>query len=142
MYDPYNFAFVYFLLFFASFFVLFAIAKKYEPLRKAWIVYSVAYCLHGIFFLGIWMSRPTTFPVYKSRAEQINAIETFDDAKHELNKQRVEIESLTNDIDQLNRSFDVFLWVLILVGPMLYYNLIKYNLDIERLSGKRMGSFD
>ncbi len=32
--------------------------------------------------------------------------------------------------------------MLALFAPMLYYNVFKYNLEIERLSGKRMGSFD
>lgn len=142
MFDPYNFMMIFLLLFFASFLVLFAIAKKYPPLRKAWIIYSVMYAFHFILFGGIWMARPVTFPVYRSKVEQVDAIESIADVKKELKIQREDIESLTNDIYQLNRSLDVFIFVLLLFGPMVYYNLIKYNLEIEKLSGKRMGSFD
>jgi len=100
------------------------------------------YGLHFILFIGIWMARPATFSVYESNVEQIDSIETIAEVTRELKYQRREIEKLTNDVHQINRSFDVFLWVLLLFGPMLYYNLIKYNLEIEKLSGKRMGIFD
>jgi hypothetical protein len=142
MFEPYNLLLPYMALVLVSFGVLFFIAKKYPPLRKAWIVYSVMYFLHFVFFAGIWMSLPTTFLVYRSKVEHVDHIESTAEIKNELKAQREEIERLTNDLHRTKDSFYIFVFVLTLLGPMLYYNLIKYNLEIEKLSGKRMGSFD
>jgi hypothetical protein len=142
MFEPYEFLLACMALGIVSFAFLFFTARYYPPLRKAWIVYSVMYVLHFVFFAGIWMSLPTTFPVYRSKVEQVDQIESIPEIKSELKEHRAEIERLTNDLHRTKDSFHIFVFVLTLLGPIVYYNLIKYNLEIEKLSGKRMGSFD
>jgi len=137
----------YFLVFFTFLLlIVFAIAhlalKKTLPLRKAWVIYSLMYGLYVVMFLGTQMSLPFTYPVYRSRVDDVNSIQKIEDFKNELSEQRRDLERLQNDVDQMNRSMNNLLQLLAMLGPLIFYNIFKYNLRIEGLTGKRMGSFD
>lgn len=127
---------------FLSIAVLRILNKKADPLRKAWNVYGAMYFLHFILFAGLYITLPATSPSFRSGSEPIPIVKTVDGLSEELVRQREEIEQLKDHIHSTTQTVLFGAYMLALFAPMLYYNLFKYNLEIEKLSGKRMGSFD
>lgn len=115
---------------------------KAAPLRKAWTVYGAMYILHAIFCAGLFLSLPSTTSSLRSEADKNSVAEPISDVSLELRRQRREIDDLKDQIHSTTQTIFFAAYILALFAPMLYYNLFKYNLEIERLSGKRMGSFD
>lgn len=112
-------------------------------LRKSWNIYIVMLSISAIFCMGLLFCLPNTMSSIKyDYNNEITKIETIQDAKSILIEQRREI----NELKDSTQTFRNILWVFFSIGamffPTIYYNQIKSNLDIEKLSGKRMGSFD
>jgi glucan phosphoethanolaminetransferase (alkaline phosphatase superfamily) len=126
----------------ATFGIIWILKRNATPLRRAWIVYSAMYGLHSILFFGIMLTLPSMMPSFSSARSETDGIETIADVKRNLKEQREDIEQLRNQVDQIRETVWFTAFLLTLFAPMLYYNLFKYNLEIEKLSGKRMGSFD
>lgn len=126
----------------AMFGIIWFLKRNATPLRKAWIVYSAMYVLHFVLFFGITLTLPSATPSFPSAKYETDGIETIADVKSKLKEQREDIEQLRGQADQIRETVWFTAFLLALFAPMLYYNLFKYNLEIEKLSGKRMGSFD
>lgn len=116
--------------------------RNADPLRKAWNVYGAMYVLHFLLFLGIVLTLPVTSGSYRSGTATDATIQTMSDVDTELRRQREDIETLKDQLHSTTESVHNLAFLILLFGPILYYNLFKYNLEIERLSGKRMGSFE
>jgi hypothetical protein len=116
--------------------------KKANPLRKAWNVYSAMYILHFALLVGLLATLPAPGPSSGTDVESIDAAASVADIKQEIRRQREDIDALKNNVYATTQTVYWAFYTLLLFGPLLYYNLIKYNLRIEELSGKRMGSFD
>lgn len=139
------FGMIYCLVIAVTFIILTAINRNATLLRKSWNIYISMYILQGVFFMGLFICLPSTMPSisreYNYNAE-IDQVEMPSETKSILREQRREI----NDLKDSTATFNKILWVafftLAMFFPMIHYNLIKSNLEIERLSGKRMGSLD
>ena len=116
--------------------------RNATPLKKAWNSYIGMSIVHGVLFLGMMLSLPLTFPSFLSTSNYETQIENLQDVQTELKRQRNEIEILRNQIDQMREIIWTFGFIMILFAPLIYYNLFKSNLEIEKLTDKRMGSFD
>lgn len=116
--------------------------RNADPLRKAWNVYSAMYILHFFLFLGIVLTLPVTFGSYRSETPTYAIVQTMSGVDNELRRLRDDIEILKDQLHSTTQSVHYLAYLLLLFGPILYYNFFKYNLEIEKLSGKRMGSLE
>ena len=127
---------------FVSIVIVFLLNKKADPLQKAWNVYGAMYVMHGILFAGLLLTLPATSSSYSTGSEATLSVKTLEEVSAVLQRQRDEIERVKTQIHETANTILMSAYILALFAPGLYYNLFKYNLEIERLSGKRMGSFD
>ncbi len=133
---------IFFPLFLIIVFGLLLINKKANPLRKARNVYFAMYILHAVLFFGLMFTLPFTLGSIPLERNEISEVESIQDVKQKLKEQREDIEKLKNQVDQTRQAIWLFALIFMMLAPFIYYNLFKYNLEIEKLSGKRMGSFD
>ena len=116
--------------------------RKAEPLRKAWNVYGAMSAVHLLLFMGLLLTLPTGFPLYGLDPKETDEIRSVDALHREVQLQAEDIQELKRQLNATRETLHWGLYLLTLFAPMLYYNMFKYNLRIEELSGKRMGSFD
>ena len=141
--DAMSFMVVFSLLFLLSIGILKYLNKNAAALRKAWNVYVAMLILHSIFFFGIQIYLPYTLPsINYEYKEEIEKSETIQDLKSILVEQRREINELKDSAHTIRNILWAVTLMSIMLLPTIYYNLIKSNLEIEKLSGKRMGSLD
>ena len=122
--------------------VLSILNKNSTPLRKSWNIYTAMYILHAILFLGVMIMLPFTLKSLPLERHETDEIKTIKDVKEKLKEQREDIEEIRNQLDQTTQTIFTLSLIFLMIAPIIYYNLFKYNLEIEKLSGKRMGSFD
>lgn len=141
--DIMSFMVIFSILVLLSIFILKFLSINATALRKSWNLYVTMLILHCIFFFGIQIFLPSTLPSMDfDYNEEIKKVETIQDLKSILREQRREINEIKDSSNTIRNILWVFTLISILLLPTIYYNLIKSNLEIERLSGKRMGSLD
>ena len=139
------FSMIYSGVFAVSLIVLKIINKNATSLRKSWNSYTLMLILQVIFFMGLIICLPLTSPSIGKKFdynEEIERVENLQDMKSILRDQRREINELKDSTSTFNNIFWVTFFMLAMFFPTIHYNLIKSNLEIEKLSGKRMGSLD
>lgn len=139
------FSIIYCVIFAVSLLILTAINRNATSLRKSWNVYVVMLILNGFFFLGLMFFLPYTRQSIGKEFDynkEIERVENLQDMKSILREQRREINELRDSAHTFRNIFWVFILMSVMFFPTIYYNLIKSNLEIEKLSGKRLGSLD
>lgn len=125
--------------------ILKIINRNATLLRKSWNTYISMLILQTVFLMGLLICLPSTLPSIGKNFDynkEIERAENLQDMKALLRDQRREINDLKDSSATINKILYVFFMVSCVVLPMIHYNLIKSNLEIEKLSGKRMGSLD
>lgn len=123
--------------------IVLVVVKNVLPLKKAWIVYGSMYIFHAILFGGLILTLPgsNVGSRFFERFDE-KKIDSIADVKGVLREQHEEIVGLQQQVEQIREVVWTFALLFGMLGPLLYYNLFKYNLEIEKLSDRRMGSFD
>lgn len=142
MLDSTTFSYIFLVAVFTGVVLLRKLNKHAPPLRRAWNVYGTVYVLHFILFACLVYMLPATQPLSSLDTDEIPANATVESLSTVIRQQREHIRRFETSLHSTTQAVHTLALVLLLFGPMLYYNLFKYNLEIERISGKRMGSME
>ena len=141
-------------LFISTLFVAYSLNNPGNELQRARVISGGFYITHTVLLIGVLFSLPYSSgssyensddvrtKIEKDLGIGLNSSNDLTQTSHEFRlkqivaDQQADIEELKRVFEESRRMASPIIYFLLFLAPMLYYNLFKYMLKSEQLSGK------